>query len=197
MRERFRPDDRLALVEHELTHPGPLPRRENEPGGEERIARPIVEVTLRAEPHPPQDPLLQIFGRRFATQFFLQDLMENLERARPVDESLPRFRHHREAERGRVAIAVIVYLQAEARRQPAGEIEQLPNRHLRFARIFAPGSDRVRDVFVETEDTVLRGREPSQIPEGFCPAVNSLRRVGGSASGIILEQRLPILDGEK
>ncbi len=73
----------------------------------------------------------------------------------------------------------------------------MPNRHLRFTRIFPPRRDRVRDVLVEIEDAVFGGGERGQIPEGFRAAVNSLRRIAEARPGILLEQRLSILDDEK
>ena len=100
-------------------------------------------------------------------------------------------------QRGFVAIAVFVHLQAETRRQTGGEIEQLPNRHLRLARVLAPRSDRICDALVEIEDAVFFGRERGEIPEGFRPAVDPLRRIGGSAAGILLEQRPSTLNGEE
>ncbi len=81
--------------EHEFADLRPLPRGQDKAGSEERIAGAIVEVTLRAEMQPAQDTALEVFGRRFVAQLVLQDLVENLERRRPVDKRLARFGHHR------------------------------------------------------------------------------------------------------
>ena len=123
--------------------------------------------------------------------------MENLKRPRPIDEGFPRLGHHRQPQRDFVAIAVFVHLQAEARRQTGGEIEQLPNRHLRFARVLAPRSNRICNALIEIEDAVFCGRERGEIPESFRPAVDPLRRLGRSAAGILFEQRPSTLNGEE
>ena len=44
---------------------------------------------------------------------------------------------------------------------------------------------------------VFRGRQRSQIPESFRATVDSLRFIGGSAAGILLEKRFATTDDQK
>jgi hypothetical protein len=55
-------------------------------GGEQWIARAIREIALRSEPEAAEDATLEIMRRRFSMQLLFQNLMENLERARALNE---------------------------------------------------------------------------------------------------------------
>ena len=113
MRERFRPDDRFTAARTSWPIFAHCRAVRTKPAASSGLPGAIVEITLRAEPHPTQDAALEIMGGGFPAQFFLQDLMENLERARSVDEGCPGSATIGRRERGLVAIAVFVYLQAE------------------------------------------------------------------------------------
>src|SRR5450755_1989908 len=113
--------------------------------------------------------------RRFPAQLLLQHLMKNLERARPINESGSRAGNYWRSYCDPVAITRIVIVQIKHRIEPAREIEQLPNRYPRFARIVAPRRDSGCHVLIEVQQTILGGGKRGQPPKGFRAAVNLSR----------------------
>ena len=71
----------------------PLSRRKNPTRGQQWIVCTISQVALPPKAEPMQNAAFQVMGRRFAVQLVLQYLMENLQRARSVNEGCSRIRH--------------------------------------------------------------------------------------------------------
>lgn len=64
-----------------------------------------------------KDAPLEIFGWPLFPEFLLQDLMEDLECAGSVNENTARVGDYRQAQRGSIAVAIIVYLHPKVRRK--------------------------------------------------------------------------------
>ena len=185
---------RRAARQHDLSHLRPLPRAQNPAGGEQRISRAILEITLRAQPQggagrAARDSASAIRPSASASTPDVKTCSD----ARPVDEGRARTRHDRRPNGDRVPIARIIVVQ-----------DRRPARARRKNRATA-GSSRAPCADHRPTPGIVSATLSSKLsnPSSTAASAASPQKafvplyILRALTRVLFEKRLPVLDGQK